>query len=114
LNHKFLATNYHDLALVHKELQNLSQSVEYFRLALKINTSNFGRNDLQVAMNHHGLGNCYLQLKDFKNAAEHLTQAFEIRKKFYGEAHPEVAKSLSSLAFLASLMENYEVSCQIH
>ena len=78
-------------------LQRFEEAVEHFSQACDYYKKAETVDDSTLAHALHNLGALKLTLNEAREAESLLTEALTIRQRYYGQSHPEVAKTMSAL-----------------
>ncbi len=94
-NNPDLTRYYNNLGLLYDTQEQYAEAIPYFEKGQKIASQNPSpQATADQADGYQYLGNTYVGLRDFTTAYQYLTQALQLKRDFYGNTHPEVARTL--------------------
>jgi tetratricopeptide (TPR) repeat protein len=102
-NHSKVVEAYNSLAETYQAQGNLSEALNYYNKALKVQTKLSGHETVDVLPLHVSIGMLYLQSKRFTHAYEHLEVAHKILKQYLGENDSTVKELKSTLDALIEM-----------
>src|SRR5690606_1448403 len=91
-------------------LQRFNGAVEYFSNACDAYEDDGEIDDAVLSNVFHNLGALKLTLNEEKEAESLLTKALTIRQRYFGQSHPEVAKTMSALGVAQQKLGKLEES----
>ncbi len=94
-----LTRYYNNLGLLYSDQEEYEKAIPYFQQAQQIASHHdYPRSVADQADGYQYLGNTYTQLRDFSTAHRYLTQALKLKRRFYGNVHPETARTLEGFS----------------
>ncbi|WKN43803.1 CHAT domain-containing tetratricopeptide repeat protein [Tunicatimonas pelagia] len=104
---------YNNLGLLFSAQGKYEQAIPYFQQAQQITVNhNYPRSVADRADSHQYLGDVYTQLGNFSLAHTYLSEALLLKRSFYGNTHPEIARTLER--FCSYYQEQQQLDSALH
>ena len=112
--HVDVATSYHNLALIYRDLGDFEQAKEYQQGALDIELDKLGAKHENVATTYNDLAVIYRELGHLEQARQYQQLALDIYLDDLGPEHVNVATSYNNLALIYQKLGDFEQAKEYH
>ena len=112
--HVDVATSYHNLALIYRDLGDFEQAKEYQQGALDIELDKLGPKHKNVATTYNDLAVIYRELGRLEQARQYQQLALDIYLDDLGPEHVNVATSYNNLALIYQKLGDFEQAKEYH
>lgn len=96
--HEDVGAALHNVGLVHLRLNEHTQALDYFELAVRVRKGSLGRDHPEVAVSQVKVGISLLLLHQFDRALQAFLEALSIRKRALGALHPSLSRVYNNIA----------------
>jgi len=112
--HDLTARSYNALGLVHKELEEYDEAIQYHKLSITIKEEIYGKNHVQTATSYFNIGSAYIEKADYDTALQYYDKCRIINETKYGLKHQNTASVYSGIGLIHHRKQEYYVATEYY
>ena len=112
--HTIIATAYHDIGEIYRNLCDFSAAFKYQKKALDIRERLLGPKHAETAESYNNIALVYYNLGDYDKASEYIFKAKAIREEILGNDHPDMADSYINVSYLSYRHEDFSQALEFY
>lgn len=104
---QMIASSYHGLGHLHKEVGIYDRAIDYYLQSL--NLSEKSKNIIDIIVSHNDISDAYLRAKETETALHHVEKAYQLAQTYY-KTHPQEEDAVVQLASVINRYGNILVA----